>query len=81
LKKKKSSVKVGTDYEHQRAKDYLTLELKQLLNNNNYCIQTFLQGLTPTESTDYSPWKTIKKIEQIKTPSPPLKTPQGTWPL
>jgi hypothetical protein len=30
-------------------------EQKQLLNrNNNDCFQTFLQSLTPTESTDYS---------------------------
>jgi hypothetical protein len=71
---------VGTDYEHQRTKDYLTQELKQLLNNNkNDCIQIFLQGLTPTESTNYSLWKVTKKIKQIKKPSPPLTTSQGTW--
>jgi hypothetical protein len=41
----------GTDYEHQRPKT--TQELKQLLNKNkNDCIQTFLQGVPPTESTD-----------------------------
>jgi hypothetical protein len=36
LKKKEESVEVGTDYEHQRARDYLTAtqELKQLLNIN-----------------------------------------------
>jgi hypothetical protein len=52
---KKDSVEIGTYYEHQRAKDYLhlTQELKQQPNkNNNDYIQTFLQGLTPTESTD-----------------------------
>jgi hypothetical protein len=32
-KKKEDTLEVGTDYEHQRAKDYLTQELKQLLNN------------------------------------------------
>jgi predicted deacetylase len=74
-RKKEDSVVVGTDYKHQRAKDYLTQELKQLLNNNkNDCIQTFLQGLTPTESTDYSLWKVTKKIKQVKKPSPPLRT-------
>jgi hypothetical protein len=41
-------------------------------------IQTFLQGLTPTESTGYSLWKATKKIKQIKKP-PPLRTSQGTW--
>jgi hypothetical protein len=37
-------------------------ELKQLLHDHkNYNIQTFLNGLTPTASTDYSLWKTTKK--------------------
>jgi hypothetical protein len=80
LKKKEDSVEIFIDYEHQKAKDYLTQELKQLLNNNkNDCIETFLQGLTPTESTDYSLWKATKKIKQVKKPSPPLRTSQGTW--
>jgi hypothetical protein len=48
-------------------------------NNKNDCIQTFPQGLTPTESTDYSLWKAIKKIKQVKKLSPPLRTSQGTW--
>jgi hypothetical protein len=42
-------------------------------------IQTFLQGLTPTDSTDYSLWKVTKKIKQIAKSSPPLRIPQGTW--
>jgi hypothetical protein len=56
LKKKEDSVEVGTDYEYYKGKDYLTQESKQLLNNKKKkknCIQTFLQGLTPTEFTDY----------------------------
>jgi hypothetical protein len=60
--------------ESKRLLNIATQELKQLLNNNkNYCIQTFLQGLTPTKSTDYSLWKATKK------PSPPLRTSQGTY--
>jgi hypothetical protein len=39
----------------------------------------FLQGLTPTKSNDYSLWKATKKIKQVKKPSPPLRTSQGTW--
>jgi hypothetical protein len=71
VKEKKKTVEISTDYKHQRAKDFLTQELKQLLNNNkNDCIQIFLQGLTPTKSTDYSLWKVIKKIKQAKKPSP-----------
>jgi hypothetical protein len=42
-------------------------------------MQTYLQGLTPTDSTDYSLWKVTKKIKQIAESSPPLRTPQGTW--
>jgi hypothetical protein len=42
-------------------------------------MQTFMQGLTPTESIDYSLWKATKKIKQVKKPSPPLRTSQGTW--
>jgi hypothetical protein len=57
-----------------------TQGLKKLLNNNkNDCIQTFLQGLTPTESTDYSLWKATNKIKQVKKSSPPLRTSQRTW--
>jgi hypothetical protein len=37
-----------------------------------------MQGLTPTESTDYSLWKATKKIKQVKKP-PPLRVSQGTW--
>jgi hypothetical protein len=42
-------------------------------------MQTFLLGLTPTESTDYSLWKATKKIKQVKKPSPPLRISQRTW--
>jgi hypothetical protein len=41
--------------ESKRLFNTATQEFKQLLNKNkNDCIQTFLQGLTPTESTNYS---------------------------
>jgi DNA-binding winged helix-turn-helix (wHTH) protein len=58
LKKKVESVEIGIDYERQKAKYYLTQQhkkLRQLLNNKkkkNDFIQTFLQGFTPTESTE-----------------------------
>jgi hypothetical protein len=40
-----------------------TRELKKFLDTKkNDGIQTFLQGLTPTDSTDYSLWKVTKKI-------------------
>jgi hypothetical protein len=41
--------------------------------------QSFLQSLTPTDSTDYSLWKVTKKIKQITKSSPSPGTPQGTW--
>jgi hypothetical protein len=50
--------------ESKRLLKTVTQELKQLLHNNtNDCIQTFLQGLTPTESTNHSLWKVTKKIK------------------
>jgi uncharacterized protein YktA (UPF0223 family) len=66
--------------ESKRLLNTATQEQKQLLNNNkNNCIQTFLQGLKPTEFTDYSIWKATKKIKEVKKPSPPPRTSQGTW--
>jgi hypothetical protein len=57
-----------------------TQAFKQLLyNKKNDCIQTILQGLTPTESTDYSLWQATKKLKQVKKPSPPLRTSHGPW--
>jgi hypothetical protein len=72
---KEDCVEVGTE-----SKRLLNTATQDLLNNNeNDCIQTFLQGLTPTESTDYSLWKATKRIKQVKKPSPPLRTSQATW--
>jgi hypothetical protein len=66
--------------ESKRLLNTETKDLKQLLNSNkNDCIQTFLQGLIPAESIDYSLWKVTKKIKQVKKPSPLLRTSQGTW--
>jgi hypothetical protein len=80
LTKKKDPVEIGIDYVQRRANDYSTQELKQLLNNRkNDCIQTFLQDLSPTKSTDYSLWKATRKLKQATRPSPPLRTPQGAW--
>jgi hypothetical protein len=77
--------KVGKDWrrfrtaETERIRNTATQELKQLLKTyNNDGIQTFLQGLTPTDSTCYSPWKLTKKIKQT-TKSSPLETAEGTW--
>jgi hypothetical protein len=78
LKKKEESVKIGTDYEHQRAKDYLT---QQHRNSNNSSIRKMIASKhsckeptnQPTKSIDCSLWKATKKIKQVKKP-PPLRT-------
>jgi hypothetical protein len=58
----------------------VTQELKQLLyQHKNARITTFLQELTPTASTDYSLWKTTRKIKQATQFSTPIRTPQETW--
>jgi hypothetical protein len=65
-----------TNTRKQKITEPSTQELEQLFNNNkNYCIQTFLQDLTPTEST-------VEGNQETKThlkPSPPLRTSQGSW--
>jgi hypothetical protein len=65
LKKNEDSTSIGITQEHQKTNDYSTElhgNLKQLLLlYRNYCVQTFLQILTPTAATDYSLWKTTKK--------------------
>jgi hypothetical protein len=49
------------------SKGLLKAATQELLHDNkNYCIQTFLQGLTPTESTDYSLWRATKKLKHVK---------------
>jgi hypothetical protein len=58
----------------------VTQDLKQLLHHHkNDGIQKFLHGLTPTASTDYSLWKSTKKLKTVTQPSTPIWTSQGTW--
>jgi hypothetical protein len=55
-------------------------DLKQLLSDHkNAGLQTFLLGLTPTASTDYSLWKTTKKLKTATPTSTPIRTSHGTW--
>jgi hypothetical protein len=57
-----------------------TQDLKQLLHDHrNAGIQKFLHGLKPTASTDYSLWKTTKKLKPVTRHSTPIRTSQGTW--
>jgi hypothetical protein len=67
LKTKEDSAENGTDCGHLKAKHYLIQALKQLLyNNKNIGIQTFLQGVTQTESTHHSLWKANKRLKEVK---------------
>jgi hypothetical protein len=52
---------------------------QQLHHHKNDGIQKFLHGLTPTASTDYSPWKTTQKLKTVTQPSTPIRTSPGTW--
>jgi hypothetical protein len=78
--------------ENKGSLNQATQDLKQLLRRHrNDGVQTFLQSLTPTASTGYtlwkttkylngySLWKTTKYLKNTTKPSPPLRTPQGTW--
>jgi hypothetical protein len=66
--------------ESKRLLNAATQDIKQLLRRiKNDRVQTFLQGLQPTASTDYSLWKVTKNLKRITQPSPPLRTPIRTW--
>jgi hypothetical protein len=66
--------------ESKRLLNSATQDPKHLLRRiKNDRVQTFLQGLQPTASTDYSLWKATKNLKRITQPSPPLRTPFGTW--
>jgi hypothetical protein len=66
--------------ENKRLLNQATRDLIQLLlQHRNDCVQTFLQGLTPSASTDYSLWTATKRLKRVTAPSLPLRTPQGTW--
>jgi hypothetical protein len=83
LHQTKARGKNGTYTGHQQSKKLFnraTQELKQFLHDHkNYNIQTFLNGLTPTASTEYSLWKTTKRLKAVTQTFTPLRTPQGTW--
>jgi predicted deacetylase len=52
IEEKRMTVETGTDYEHPKAEDYLTQQLKELLTNNkNDCTQTFLPSETEMSET------------------------------
>jgi len=42
-------------------------------------IQDYLKGLTPTEVTDYSLWKAIRKMKRPQPRIPPVRINHNTW--
>lgn len=55
-------------------------ELKKcLLEERNFGIQTYLENLTPTETSDYALWKATKKINRPKHFCPPILKSDGSW--
>jgi len=55
-------------------------ELKLLLHTlKNDGIQNYLQGLTPTEATDYSLWKATRTIKQPQHQTPPIRINSSAW--
>jgi hypothetical protein len=44
----------------------------------NEGIQDYLQGLTPTDATDYSLWKATRKIKQPQHQIPPIRINRNT---
>lgn len=55
-------------------------ELRNLLKIvKEEAIQTYLKSLTPTESTDYSLWKTTRKLKQPQQHVPPLRNNTSGW--
>ena len=55
-------------------------ELKHLLHTNkNTGNQQYLENLTPQKDTNYSLWKTTRKLKQPQHHIPPLRLQNSTW--
>lgn len=60
--------------------NYLTNKLKNLLTiERNENVQYHLRSLDATANTEYSLWKTTKKLKRPVTSKPPIRTEEGTW--
>lgn len=55
-------------------------EIKKLLiDSKNQEMQDYLEGLTPTTSTDYSLWKATRKLKQQQQHIPPIRDSNSKW--
>lgn len=52
---------------------------KLLLALKNQYFQEYLEGLSPTETTDYSLWKATRRIKRPRQHIPPIRRKDGTW--
>lgn len=52
---------------------------KSLIDSKNQSFQDYLEGLSPTASTDYSLWKATKKLKQQQQHIPPIRDENNKW--
>jgi len=52
---------------------------KALLQESDEGFQNYLDGLTATESTDYSLWKATRKLKRPTLSYSPIRHPDGNW--
>lgn len=60
--------------------NHATKEIKKILQEEkNKSVQDYLEGLSPTEATDYSLWKATKKLKQPQQYIAPIKDSTNKW--
>lgn len=66
--------------QHKEKLNRAEKNLKKLLKDEqNRVFQEYLEGLTPTEATEYSLWKATAKLNKAKTNIPPIKNSDSSW--
>ena len=50
-----------------------------LANYKNRNFQNYLEGLSPTASTEYSLWKATRSISKSVQPQPPIRKADNSW--
>lgn len=60
--------------------NFLTNRLKNLIKENkNETINSFLNGLSADKDSEYSLWKTTKRLKRPIIQNPPIRTEGGAW--
>lgn len=52
---------------------------RALVENKNESIEVYLNNLSPTEATDYSLWKAVRKLKRPTPQNSPIRLPNGSW--